>query len=443
MRMRSGLLTLWLMAALALPSVATAAEVYKSDAGSVDVGGQMQLLGYAERLDDGVRDDNRLYLYVRQARLSLTAKMSDVTMRLIMAFGGEEEVKAPAPGVSLGLLEASGDVGLAGPVRLRAGQFRVPYGRERVTNPATLSFADRSNNSLMFNVGRDVGAAVYANHGDIFGTVGVFTGGGRSVPQRFLPQTLGSPMFVVRVGWNHGLDDDPFSLSQQGRHVDKLVAGVYLNALWQKDSLIGHSTVFGVKTADRPLLINGNWNPFLGAKLPGEKTIDQATLTQFGADAALKMPLGDNTLSAEAEFNQGTFESGVGKVSASGARLQAGVLLGKIEVALRYATLFANDDLSQSGVKLIEKAVHEVTPALTWHLRGDNAKLVLDAPVTLNAPTVRETGVGVYSLISMPDQAGLLKPKAAATPGDPPGPASGTLVTQTTMMGRLMLQFSF
>ena len=97
-----------------------------------------------------------------------------------MAFGGEEEVKAPSPGVSLGLLEASGDIGLGGPLRLRAGQFRVPYSRERLSNPGTLLFADRSINNLMFNVGRDVGAAVYGQRGDLVGTVGVFTGGGRS-----------------------------------------------------------------------------------------------------------------------------------------------------------------------------------------------------------------------------------------------------------------------
>lgn len=63
--------------------------------------------------------------------------------------------------------------------------------------------------------------------------------------------------------------------------------------------------------------------------------------------------------------------------------------------------------------------------------------------MALNTPTVLEAKVGTYSLLAMPEQAGLLKPKAPANAGDPPDAAASTLSSQTVVGGRLMLQVTF
>src|SRR6185503_10108456 len=83
--------------------------------------------------------------------------------------------------------------------------------------------------------------------GAMTGTFAVMTGGGRDIPQRYLPEELGTPMLVTRFGYNDGLDKD-----------------IYVNALYIKDSSIGHSTVVNAPATDKNLLINGNYNPFIG-----------------------------------------------------------------------------------------------------------------------------------------------------------------------------------
>ncbi|HZH78807.1 MAG TPA: porin [Archangium sp.] len=147
--------------------VAHAAEVLKTDNARMDVGGRLQLLGFAQKLEDGARDNERLYLFLKQGRLNLSGNVDAWRYQVMIAFGGEEEIKAPTPGISLSLLDMYVDVPISflGNTYVRVGQFKVPYSRERLTESGTLFFADRSVQNLAFRVGRDVGATLYTQAG--------------------------------------------------------------------------------------------------------------------------------------------------------------------------------------------------------------------------------------------------------------------------------------
>src|SRR5207249_2034119 len=134
--------------------------------------------------------------------------------------------------------------------------------------------------NLGFSWNRDVGAALHTYRGKFAGTIGVFTGGGRDVPQRYLPEKLGSPMLVGRFGYDDGVDEDMYDVSAQPTERGRVEKAFYVNALYLKDSLIGHSTVLNVRSTDKSLLINSNWNPFI-AQAP----LTQATVWQAGTDA--------------------------------------------------------------------------------------------------------------------------------------------------------------
>ncbi len=231
--------------------------VVKTTDAEVDVGGMVQMLGFAQRLDDPYKDDNRLYLFMNRARLRFSGHYDEISFYTELGLGGEASIVAQTA-VSLSLLDFYFNVPLAGgrTTYLKVGQFKVPYGREQLTYEGNLAFADRSINNLGFVVGRDVGAALVSHPGLLTLIGGVFTGGGRDVPpNHYLPEKLGIPLLVARVGVGN-VDGDPFILRQddQGVVVERRLRGaVFVNALYTKDSLIGHSTVLNVKLADVPL----------------------------------------------------------------------------------------------------------------------------------------------------------------------------------------------
>lgn len=92
-----------------------------------------------------------------------------------------------------------------------------------------------------------------------------------------------------------------------------------MNALYTKDSLIGHSTVLNVKLADKSLLLDGDWNPYIG-----RAPLQQGTWWQAGADAAGRMPCRAVDLSGEAAFDFGQYSNTYGSVQMWGVRAQGG-----------------------------------------------------------------------------------------------------------------------
>src|SRR6185295_17319208 len=128
--------------------------------------------------------------------------------------GGAEDVNGSNNGLTL--LDYSFDVPIykTESTWLKVGQFKVPYGRESLNDDGEFQFVEHSINYNGFNLGRDYGATVHTYQGKMAGAFGVFTGGARDVPLRFIPEKLGVPMLVARLGYNDGLDKDIFTVSQ-------------------------------------------------------------------------------------------------------------------------------------------------------------------------------------------------------------------------------------
>ncbi len=68
-------------------------------------------------------------------------------------------------------------------VMLKAGQFKVPFGRQELTSSGSQQFVDRASVSNTFARGRDIGVQLWGtpNGGKIDWRVGVFNGNGRTV----------------------------------------------------------------------------------------------------------------------------------------------------------------------------------------------------------------------------------------------------------------------
>src|SRR5207248_9826589 len=85
----------------ALPLAARAAEVVKTQDSTLNVTGRLQLIGFGQNVDDPVRNDVRAYMFVKQARLGVSGNINDYRYKMQLGFAGEEEVKAPSPGIGL------------------------------------------------------------------------------------------------------------------------------------------------------------------------------------------------------------------------------------------------------------------------------------------------------------------------------------------------------
>jgi hypothetical protein len=427
--MRTSKLVAPLAAALMTASgVAHGAEVLKTENASMEVGGRLQLLAFAQRLEDGARNNERLYLFLKQGRLGLSGNVDEWRYKVLLAFGGEDEIKAPSPGISLGLLDMYVDipVPVLAKTYVRVGQFKVPYGRERLLDSGSLFFADRSIQNLAFRVGRDVGATVHTQVGPAVAGLGIFTGGGRDIPERYLPQTLGTPMVVLRAGFDGGLGEDVFATPMPQAAPDKLQLAFFVNGLYVKDSLVGHSTVFNTKAAEKSLLLNGNWNPYVG-----QGPTRLGALWQLGADAVVRAPAGPGVVSAEVEGNFGVYQNDYGDLRVAGGRAQVGYQWNPVQLAVRYAFILPDEKFAVGEAPITgRRALQEVTPSLTYQFSGFNAKIIMDLPIQIGAPVIFEENVGSYVLTEQPDQTSLLKKGAPIS-------------RQDVIAGRMMVQASF
>ncbi len=414
-------------AVLTFGSVASAdVPIVKTEDTEVNIGAMLQVIGYGQILNDPFRNDQRAYLFMKEARLRLSGKRDWFSLNLETGLGPEEVIVAPTPGLSLGLLDLNADVRFnqAGTTYLKVGQFKVPYGREQLTYSGDLLFANRSVESLGFMVGRDVGVAVVSKPGMFTLIGGVFTGGGRNVPLRFLPEKISIPLLVGRVGVGT-IEEDPFRLTSTARGAEKLEWGVFLNGLFSRDSLIGHSTVLNVKTADKSLLLNGNWNPFIGMR-----PFDQGKWYQVGGDAIVRVPVGSYTLQGEIQVDHANYNNRFGELALTGGRAQASVARGMLDVGLRYGMLISDPGFAAGTTPITgDNMLHEITPTVGLNF-GDYMRLVADLPLLFNTPVVIEDQVGSYVLTDMPDQAAQLTRGA-------------TLESQTVVQGRLMFQAEF
>ncbi|MHB8653884.1 MAG: porin [Terriglobia bacterium] len=406
----------------------------KEELKAIKVGGRVQLFGEAEKVTDIYRKNSRVYGFMKMARMNFTGQVQMFKYRVELGFGPEEEIKAPSPGVSLNLLDMYFDVPLPFKnTNLRVGQFKIPYSRERLADPSYLQFSGRSIQNLAFQMGRDLGAAVFTDKGKLALGLGVFTGGGRDLPTRYLPENLGFPLVVVRAGINDGLDENIFTVRQTSElHPGTTKKAFYVNALYMRDSLVGHSTVLNVKLAEKSLLLNGNWNPFLG-----QKPFAKGEFWQVGTDAALQKPWRGMTISAEAEANYGSYSSQYGHLHVLGGRAQIGARRENWEPALRYAIVVPDANMAMFDATkgnsfpiTGRKPFHELTPALTYHVSGDHLKLIMELPVMFRMPVATEKNIGAYVVTEQPDQVSVLA-------------SGGTVARQTVVAARVLLQLTF
>jgi len=321
---------------------------------------------------------------------------------------GPEEV--PESNTVMSLLDASANIPFVDDAfELKLGQFKVPYGRERLFSSGEMFNTERSIHNLFFNIGRDVGLAAHTKMGIFNAAVGVFTGGGINRPQRYIPEDLELPMFIARLGINDGLDKDVFSPIDTERDMNKLNYAVFLNGMFSGDSRVGHSTPVNIKKLDKPLTLNPDWNPYVGAY--GQK----ADLAQYGVDAAVQFPVAnDVALLLSGEVNYSTFENDKGKLEHAGGVASANLIFPDWMIGIRYAVVDADDDLAytlkdaDTGTSTLhsitDKPIQEITPSVVYFLRKYNLKIVADCAFQIDTPVGVEAGNGVYNLMQQPDQ---------------------------------------
>jgi hypothetical protein len=435
MRVTTSLLAarMLVVAALAVaPTAAAAATLFQNDDVTVNMHVYAQGVAVAQNVPDNVRDKNRLYLFVKEARLRWDGTLYGATYDIMLAPGAEDIT--PNTNSALGLLDFSFEAPVLD-AKLKLGQFLVPYSRERLTDDPTMSFADRSIENLGFSWNRDYGFALSKYSGKLAGTFAVMTGGGRDVPQRYLPEKLGFPLVGVRFGYNDGIDKDIYHVSARDLDPNRPKSALYVNALYTKDTEIGHSTVLNIRATDKNLLIDSNYNPFI-ARAP----FSLATIWQAGADAAYRAPMGGVVFNAEGQVDYSHFDNKYGNLSLKGGRVQAGVSKSKWEVNLRYAALFLDTRMAfvNSGVAYQitkDKApLQELTPSITYHFRP-GIQVTVDAPYLIKMLIFQENTIGSYVMSEQPDQVTVIKPGTTA--------GTGKDVRKNVAEARLMLQLGF
>jgi hypothetical protein len=398
----------------------------------IGVGGRMNLMGHGEISQDEIRDKYKIYLFQKNARLEFSAKQGEHLFYSQLALGGEDLYSSNNNQTLLDMYaRVSTPYG-----KILAGQFKVPFGLEELTDGGNMLFNKRSLLSMGFQMGRDYGIGYQNSFGGVNTVLGVFAGGGRDIPERYIPVKMGIPMVVARVGVGE-LGSDLYSLPEplltQGSDGGEFKQGLYLNGIYTKNTLVGHGSTMAQRKLDSSLLFNAAWNPLLA----GIKS--DAEYWAAGVDYSAKA----GPVAAEAEVLTNQFSTDKGNVKFSGARAQATYDLNPVQLGLRYSVLLPDANFAVSGVdkatnknKTVQfgkdlKPLHEIAPSITWLINGHNLKLIADLPIQLNAPVVTEPGIGDYNLINQPDQTGYL-----ATAG-------GTLEQQFIIQGRLGLQYQF
>ena len=392
--------------------------------------GRIQMFGFAQNLKDYAQSNNRLYLFLKQARIGTEGTYDNLKYNAQIAFGGEDQLAT----VGLSLLDFSVDIPLNDTYGIMVGQFKVPYSREAITDGGNILFADRSVQYGGFKLGRDVGLMLHGSSDMYTGMIGIFTGGGRDVPIRYIPQNLGLPMIAARIGINNGLDKSFVQLEQTTYTQHKGYAA-YINAVYTKDSEVGHSTALNVKMIDKSLLLDANWNPYI-SQAPAAR--DKGTLWQVGGDAAFRQAFNDTwTIAGEAELNYGGFKNKYGKIELFGGRAQASLYTQPVEFGIRYSFLRPDNNFGYNSSGTVysiidKKLIHELTLGTSYYLNHDNLKLTLDIPVMFNAPVLNEPGIGAYLLTEQPDQVTYVA-----------APKLAPVDRQTVVEVRAQLQFVF
>ncbi len=400
---------------------------------TLSVYGRLQGYGFYENLKDYTLNNNRVYLYLKEARFGVKDHYDGATFDFQMELGGEDQTIST--GVALTLLDMSADIPLMGNTFIKVGQFKVPFGREQMTYEGSFFFNDYSIAYEGTKDGRDVGAALHGNAGLFTGTLGAFTGGGIDVPLRFLPENLSAPELVGRFGINDGYDNNNLDLSQVDRGPNGYAIDV--DGLFMRDSRIGHSTVLNVKTYDKNLIIDGDWNPYIGVA-PNPENFSEGDYWQLGLDGGVRSTVDKETYSGEWEADYEGYSNVYGGLHLATGRAQFMMRSDHLGFGIQYSAIEPDQNFAYvSGGKtynagLGTQVINQIAPGVQYFFNNRNLKLGIDFPIVFNDPVVNEPGVGAYSLTDMQDQITVITDGVKSQP-----------VRQTVVQARLQVQYEF
>src|SRR5688500_17002261 len=74
------------------PAQTASSDEAKTKSFDVGVHGRLQWLGVAQSVEDDFRNDERLFLFMKQARVRLEGRYEETTFDVQWAYGGEEAV---------------------------------------------------------------------------------------------------------------------------------------------------------------------------------------------------------------------------------------------------------------------------------------------------------------------------------------------------------------
>ncbi len=391
------------------------AALIDTDKLDLNMFGRLQLNGVGEIVPDPIRAHQRVYSFLQESRLGMRGDFDGYKFETQLALGGQDIVESQNPNNAFTLLDMSVDIPLptfGNDASLKVGQFRVPYSRENLTDTGYMPFSERSIASDAFGNGtRDYGLAIQDYRGKFAGTLAVMSGAGEDVPERYLPENFGIPEVVFRAGYNDGVDEDIYHVVETDLGLKQTEKAAYFNALFSKDTQIGHSTALNLNMPYPTMMISPTWNPYINEEPNGAQSMQMGDIFELGGDAVIRKPLANgNAVSGEAEINWGGYQNLFGEIHMATARVQGSYLIHqKYEFAMRYAAIDTGSTVGDSGFKASGDAViNEFTPSFTWYIKGQNVKFVTETPVYLNMPVFNNTaagGIGSYVMADMPFEA--------------------------------------
>lgn len=160
---------------------------FESDKASLTLSNRIQLRATQEEFEDPAKDDKGSFR-VRRARTKLDGWIytRNLTYELQVDWADNPDDRDPAREENPNLLQ---DVNInydltrgRKQLQIKAGQFKVPFGRQELTSSGSQQFVDRSIVSNEFAKGRDIGLQLWGTpfEGKLDWRVGLFNGNGRT-----------------------------------------------------------------------------------------------------------------------------------------------------------------------------------------------------------------------------------------------------------------------